>query len=88
MSGTAVISSNTAIYSGGGVYAGGSFTKSGGTVYGSLQEGGTMPEDPLLKNTAGSGNGHAAYVSSTRYRNTTAGPGVDLDSNTGTNWGL
>jgi uncharacterized repeat protein (TIGR02543 family) len=62
---------------GGGVYVGnsGTFTKSGGgTIYGSDAEAG-------LKNTANS-SGHAVYVdsSSAKKRNTTAGPGVDMDS--------
>jgi hypothetical protein len=89
MSGGTISGNTTTSSNGGGVHfsSSGSFIKSGGTVYGDTKEGGG-PEDPPLKNTAGSGNGHAAYVSSTKYRNKTAGPGVSLDSGTGTNWGL
>jgi uncharacterized repeat protein (TIGR02543 family) len=69
------ISGNTAS-SGGGVYVyTGTFIKpSDGVIYGS------NVGDPW-KNTAGSGDvyGHAAY-SSGKKRNTTAGPGVTLDS--------
>jgi hypothetical protein len=70
------ISGNTA-YSGGGVYvSSGTFTKSNaGTIYGS-------DADNTLENYAawGDSSGHAVYVSTTKKRNTTAGPGVTLDS--------
>jgi hypothetical protein len=75
----AVISGNTAAHVGGGVYIGiGTFTKTGGTIYGA-NEG-----DVALKNTAGT-DGHAAYLynaGAPSKRNTTAGPDStgDLDS--------
>jgi parallel beta-helix repeat protein len=75
------ISGNTASGNGGGVYLdSGSFTKqSGGTIYG-IGEG-------ALANTAGSGNGYAAYaVSGGKKRNLTAGPGVTMDSGTNDGW--
>jgi hypothetical protein len=65
---------------GGGVYVdkNGSFTKTGNsTIYGS-DEGGNS-------NTVGF-SGHAVYVFDgmfVKYRNTSAGPGVDMDSNAG-----
>jgi hypothetical protein len=70
------ISGNTAD-SGGGVYVNGNagtFTKqSGGVIYG-------PDADDALKNTATSGNGHAASVSQEWIRTGTAGEGVTLDS--------
>jgi hypothetical protein len=62
---------------GGGVYVddGGTFTKqSGGTIYGSNASG-------SLRNTAGSGYGHAVFIADDyKRRNTTAGSGVTLNS--------
>jgi hypothetical protein len=69
------ISGNTAV-SGGGVYPVGTFTKTGGTIYGDNDTTHTSDSD---ENTATSGNGHAVYAGA-RKRNTTAGPGVALDS--------
>jgi hypothetical protein len=70
------ISGNEAVTSGGGVYvASGTFTKSGGIIYGFNET------DTDLKNTAGSGDGHAVYVSTGPLtRNSTAGTGVTLNS--------
>ncbi|MCL1818723.1 MAG: hypothetical protein FWG35_07315, partial [Spirochaetaceae bacterium] len=76
------IRSNTATYGGGvsiGTGANITFKKSGGTIYGS--NGGAN------SNTATPGLGDAAYVSADIYRNTTAGPGVVLDSGSIDNWG-
>jgi hypothetical protein len=72
------ISGNTAVYGGGGVYVNnGTFTMSGGgTIYGS-------DASSTLKNTTDSGDsdGHAVYVyAGSKKRNTTAGPGVNMDS--------
>jgi hypothetical protein len=57
-------------------YGDGTFTKSGGTIYGS-------DAGDTLKNTAGSdSSGHAVYVYPSfvsKKRNTTAGPSVSLD---------
>jgi hypothetical protein len=79
------ISGNTLGYGyGGGVYVGrnGTFKKTGGTIYGS--DGGDQ------KNTAYNDSyGHAVYVrviDGLKRRNTTAGPGVNLDSGTADNW--
>jgi hypothetical protein len=58
----------------------GTFTKTGGILYGSNASLDT------LKNTAGS-NGHAVYVrSGSKERNSTAGAAVNLDSRTAANW--
>jgi hypothetical protein len=62
--------------------ASGTFTKSGGTIYGNMQEDGQTTEDSDLQNTA-SGDGHVAYVydaSTSKKRNSTAGTGTSLDS--------
>ncbi|MHC6202602.1 fibronectin type III domain-containing protein [Breznakiellaceae bacterium SP9] len=81
------ISRNTSSYGeGGGVYLFSgkttTFTKTGGTIYGS-----DVIES--LKNTASRGNGHAVYYrssSNSKKRDTTADTGVNLDSRTATNW--
>jgi hypothetical protein len=73
------ISGNSAPY-GGGVYiyssAGSSFSKTGGTIYGS--NGGD------LKNTANTGTGHAVYyeVSPGYYRDTTLGVNDNISTST------
>jgi hypothetical protein len=79
-----IASPSSSYYSGGGgVYnQEGTFTKSGqSTIYGDTD---TTHTAGSTENTAQSGNGHAVYVyvssSSFKKRNTTAGPGVDLDS--------
>jgi uncharacterized repeat protein (TIGR02543 family) len=62
---------------GGGVclgYGGGTFTKTGGTIYG-YTSGDTNSN--TFKND---GRGSAVYVSYSKYRETTAGPTVNLDS--------
>jgi hypothetical protein len=69
---TVVSASGSGVY----VYSNGIFTKTAGVIYGS--NGG------IFKNTAVS-DGHAVYVavassSADKKRNTTAGPGVALDS--------
>jgi uncharacterized repeat protein (TIGR02543 family) len=79
-----VISGNTGIGAGGGVYVyytNGTFTKSGGTIYGYSED------DPVYSNTVKYNSnivyneGHAVYGgSNTKYRDTTAGPTVNLDS--------
>jgi hypothetical protein len=76
------ISGNTAPNGGGGVYVGGTgtFTKTGGIIYGDTDTTHTAGND---ENTAASGNGHAVYVydaSIPKIRNATAGAGVNLDS--------
>ena len=57
-------------------------TKSGGTIYGQNEGANT--------NTASAvGQGHAAYADDGgKYRDTTAGEGVNLDSGTPDNWGM
>ena len=86
---------------GGGVYVynaqrgyTGKFTKSGGgTINGRYGTNINVAKDG--DGIVIDGNGHAVYVSSSGYigsyalyRDTTAGPEVDLDSESGTNWGL
>ncbi|GHV93609.1 hypothetical protein AGMMS50268_41120 [Spirochaetia bacterium] len=80
------ISGNTAIGGGGVcVEGGGTFTKIGGTIYGDDNTTNTPPENTATG--AATGNGHAVYVvSGTKYRDTTAGETVGLDSTTATNW--
>jgi len=79
------ISGNTAITYGGGVYVTGteaSFTKTGGTVTGYTSD---AANGNAVKNSLGAiqnERGHAVYVNSSpaKRRETTAGPGDDLDS--------
>jgi hypothetical protein len=75
------IGGNTA-NSGGGVHVkdSGKFTKeNGGTIYGS--------DNSTEKNSAYADDyGHAASVSGSKKRNSTAGTGTDLDSSETTNW--
>ncbi|MDR0684998.1 MAG: hypothetical protein LBF83_07705 [Spirochaetaceae bacterium] len=82
------ISGNTA-YEGGGVFVGsyGKFTKSGNSIiYGDTDN--NPDNGNATDNTATTGNGHAVfgggddgyYVTPVNKRNTTAGPGVNLDS--------
>ncbi|MDR2471211.1 MAG: hypothetical protein LBD09_03760 [Treponema sp.] len=71
------IKANTAVTNGGGVFvAGGVFTKTRGTIYGNGEGG---------NSNSVSGNGHAVYVvSSGKYRNTTAGDEVPINSSDNT----
>jgi hypothetical protein len=74
------IFSNTASGGGGGVYAGVSFTKSGGTITGYASD---TVNGNVVKNSSGivqSNRGHAVYGPSYKRRETTAGPGVNMDS--------
>ncbi|GHV43593.1 hypothetical protein AGMMS49546_25630 [Spirochaetia bacterium] len=78
------VSGNTADGGGGVSVDSGTFTKTGGTIYGNVG----APNG----NEATNGNnwGHAVYVdgSPAKYRDTTAGTGVNLDSKgTPTEWG-
>jgi len=68
------ISGNTSTsrYIGGGGVGLGALTKTGGTIYGN-----DAAAD--LRNTAGSGKGHAVY-SGIGWRNTTAGPQMNTDT--------
>jgi hypothetical protein len=80
--------SNTATNSGGGgVYNSFDFTiftKTGGTIYGDTD---TTHTAGSTENTATSGNGHAVYnYDGGKKRNSTAGPGVNLDSGIAANW--
>ena len=75
------ISGNTALTSGGGVSAGGTFTKSNGTIYG-YSASDTINSN-VVKRTSGlveNNQGHAVYVDSSKRRETTAGPDVNLDA--------
>jgi hypothetical protein len=78
-----VISGNTASSYGGGVFVYGTFTKTGGIIYGSNAS-------AALKNTSTSGDsyGHVAYFSGSpsKKRNTTAGENVNLNSGTTSDW--
>jgi hypothetical protein len=83
ISGNHVITNNTTYSGGGGVFVNGitgnPFSKTGGIIYGDTNTVHTADSD---ENTASNGNGHAVYclVSSSRKRNATAGPDVNLDS--------
>jgi hypothetical protein len=77
-----IILGNTASNRGGGVYVA-TFNKTGGTIYGK--------NEGANSNTATADTqGHAVYVYSSpaKYRDTTAGPTVNLNSGTAANWGL
>jgi hypothetical protein len=79
------ISGNIADYEGGGVFNYGKsiFSKTGGIIYGDTN---TTHTAGSTENTATNGKGHAVYVSTSRYRNSTAGTDVNLDSSTAANW--
>lgn len=70
--------------SGGGVYvtSSGTFSKTGGTIYGT--------DDPLTNAASNDDNGPAAYIyrsiSDIKKRIDTAGPSINLDSGTNDNW--
>jgi len=80
------ISGNTSYNSnsGGGVYVrGGTFIKSGGIITGYTSD---TVNGNVVKSQEGSvlnDKGHAVYVSSSRYRNTTAGEADQIDTTTG-----
>jgi hypothetical protein len=80
-----IICNNNGPHYGGGVRIdSGSFIKTGGTIYGITKEDAT-PEDPNLQNAAATGYGHAVYADSgSKWRNRTAGPGIDINSGIGT----
>jgi hypothetical protein len=81
------ISGNTAPSGGGGVYVyNGIFTKSGGgTIYG-RDEGAPNWNKAVNGSSSYDDMGHAVRVYGTYKRTTTAGPTVDLDSSSSTNW--
>ena len=74
---------------GAGVFVtyGGSFIKTGGVIYG-YSSGSPYSNTVRISMIVQTGNGHAVYVISTpsKFRDTTAGSGVDLDSSTSDNW--
>ena len=75
------ISGNTSPSWGGGVYVNGTFTKTGGTIYGYSAS--DTVNSNVVKDSSGavqSDQGHAVYVSSSKRRETTAGPSVNMDS--------
>ncbi|MDR0476071.1 MAG: hypothetical protein LBH43_20690 [Treponema sp.] len=66
---------------GGGVFVAGNFTKTGGTIYGYTVGDGNSNAVNNSSGVAQSNQGHAVYVySGAKRRETTAGPGVNLDS--------
>jgi hypothetical protein len=74
MQGNTSVSGNNANYDGGGVSVGGTFNKTGGTIYGENA-------DTNQKNTVVSRIGNAVYESRNgSWRNVTAGPTMNLDS--------
>jgi hypothetical protein len=82
-----ITSSSTNTAGGGGVYVttNSIFSKTGGTITGSNASPG--PPDDLRNMTNDNSRGHAVYcLSGGKKRNTTAGPGVNLDSSTTENW--
>jgi hypothetical protein len=77
------ISGNTATEYGGGLYAGGAFTKTGGTITG-------YKSDPTNGNVVKDedGNiiarkGHAVYIEDNKRKETTAGPGANFKDGAG-----
>ena len=81
------ITANTAREYGGGVCAWGAFNKTGGTItgYNTDQDEGNVvrdADDQILAR-----RGHAAFVSETQRRETTAGARVNLSAANNTNWG-
>ena len=90
-----IISGNNTRYSAGypswgaGVYvaSGGTLNKTGGTIYGN--DAGTANWNRVGPNGEGpAGSGHAVYVdgATPRFRDSTAGPGVNLNSGTDGGW--
>jgi hypothetical protein len=80
------ISGNTATVYGGGVYGGvrsSFFIKTGGTITGSDTNGGNAVKDSqgLIAR-----RGHAVYSGDTRRKENTAGPSVNLSSDSDTGW--
>ena len=77
-----VMSGNTTAGRGGAVYVySGTFTKTGSSIIYGNNEGTNSNTANILTSS-----GHAVFVSTTRFRNTTAGEGVNLDSGTAVNW--
>lgn len=80
-----IITRNTALNSGGGVY-GISFTKNGGTITGYNSD---SINGNVVKDEAGNiiaRKGHAVYINESMRRETTAGPGINLSSNSNGGW--
>jgi hypothetical protein len=86
-----IIRNNSVLGSGGGVHvdSGGIFSKTGGTIYG-----GNESPNALKNNTANNGGNAVNVASNTsaipnrlaKERNNTAGPSVNLNSETIENW--
>ena len=73
------------VYGGGVLVYSGTFNKTGGTItgYNSDQSNGNVVRDDSGTIAR---RGHAVYVSATRRKETTAGPGVNLSSDNSTGW--
>jgi len=80
------ITGNTAREAGGGVLADSTFKKTGGTItgYNSDQANGNVVRDESGDVLAR--KGHAVFVRADRRKETTAGPGVNLDRDTAPGW--
>ena len=82
-----IIAGNTASNRGGGVFhMGGIFNKGGGTITGHSSD---TINGNVVRDDAGNilaRRGHAAFVSPTRRRETTAGSGVNLQNDSVTGW--
>jgi hypothetical protein len=80
------ITGNTAREYGGGVYVAGTFNKGGGTItgYSSDQSNGNVVRDDAGNILAR--RGHAVWVNENRRKETTAGPGVNLNNNNTAGW--
>ena len=80
-----VISGNLAA-SGGGVYvSSGTFTKTGGTIYGYANES-NANRNRVMQGVNSNDKGHAVWVNQNRRKETTAGPGVNLSSGSSVGW--
>ncbi|MCL2277695.1 MAG: InlB B-repeat-containing protein [Treponema sp.] len=77
-----IMSGNTTAGRGGAIFVySGTFTKTGSSIIYGNNEGTNSNTANVLTSS-----GHAVYVSTARFRNTTAGAGVNLDNGTAANW--
>jgi parallel beta-helix repeat protein len=83
------ISGNKGAYVGGGVYTrwDSDFRKTGGTIYG-YDAGDAVNSNAAVDGGYPTGIGHAVYVDNSplKKRDSTAGPGVNLNSGASDNW--
>jgi hypothetical protein len=83
---TAYSTSSSAPFGGGVKINNGIFIKTGGTIYGYIEGDSNSNVVKRSSNTVQNNNGHAVHSSNGRCRETTAGPTVNLNTNTSDNW--